>query len=251
MNKRLWHLMWIPLILGLGGVAPAGVFTDNFETPRDYLTDGVAGTGWDGFIGKGPGEAVTALNASTRPRRASCSSESTGSYWSEPWTPLGPFLYKVVEGDFIATVKVTDYAGTAAAPVYHNNCGLMVRAALGRCRRRRGLGVGLTTSRSGTAATSSAAPTTTSGPRTANNGMAFNLAPWLQIERQGNMFHFRVSSDGVTWTAIGVSVVDASRFGGCSAAGRHGPGIYNTTSGYAAFDEFRVGGPLVVPRTGV
>ena len=49
--------------------------------------------------------------------------ESAGASLDAPWDAMPPFLFKLVEGDFIATVKVTDYAGTEAAPVYHNNCG--------------------------------------------------------------------------------------------------------------------------------
>ena len=58
-----------------------------------------------------PGETVDDLSAS-QDRPGQLYIASTNAVWAEPWDPLGPFLFKVVKGDFIATVIVTDYAGT-------------------------------------------------------------------------------------------------------------------------------------------
>ena len=245
MAKRVLPLLCVSLILGVGGAARAGVFTDNFETPRDYLTDSVAGTGWDGFLGKGAGETVTALNAS-KGRPGQLYLESTNSYWSEPWTPLGPFLYKVVQGDFVATVKVVDYAGTAAAPVYHNDCGLLVRAAPADA------GPGEDWVRldyfpiwnCGNFVRSA-----NDNVRTENghNGKAFNLDPWLQVERRGNVFYFRTSQDGVTWTNMGVASLTRNDFANIPLQVGLAHAVFNTTVGYAAFDNFTITGPMVVP----
>ncbi len=243
MCRKLAYLVVICLLFG--GVAQAAVFTDNFEVAHDYLADGVAGTSWDGMLGSGTGQTASALNVSMN-RPGQLFLQSTGAYWHEPWTPMGPFLYKIVEGDFVATVKVTDYEGTAASPLYHNTCGLMLRAApelagdgedwvsldyfpIWNC--------------------GNFVRSADNNVRTENghNGRAFNLYPWLQIERQGSTFHFRVSSDGVTWTAMGVSPLTRSDLAGIPLQVGMFQGTYNTTSGYAAFDEFKVEGPLVVP----
>ncbi|MCP4449825.1 MAG: hypothetical protein GY809_00065, partial [Planctomycetes bacterium] len=175
------------------------IFSDDFETAHDYVADGVDGTGWDGFVGLNPGETVDALNASID-RGGQLYLASTSAVWSGPWDPLGPYLYKIIEGNFIATVKVVDYAGTEGAEVFHNdgslaarvpnpadagdgedwvsldyfpiwNCGNFVRTADDDSRNENG-----------------------------NNGMAFGLDPWLQLERVGNTFYFRTSDDDLSWT---------------------------------------------------
>ncbi|MHC4568110.1 MAG: hypothetical protein ACYTE3_20400, partial [Planctomycetota bacterium] len=126
MCKALSYLAVVLLMLAVSVSVQAAVFSDDFETARDYVAEGVQGTGWDGFVGLGPGETVDALNASID-RAGQLYLASTNAVWNAPWDPLGPYLYKIVEGDFIATVRVVDYAGTAAAVVYHNDGGLSAR----------------------------------------------------------------------------------------------------------------------------
>ncbi len=231
----------------LGFVATQGaVLTDDFEQPHDFVTDGVEATIWDGFIGLDGGETVTALNASTD-RPGQLYIESDNAFWHEPWTPLGPFLYKIVEGDFVATVKVTDYAGTADNPVYHNNCGLMARA----------LPEDAIAGEAWVAldyfpiwSCGNFVRSATNGVRTehGHNGRQFNLDPYLQIERIGNTFHFRTSGDGITWTEMGVSPLTRDDLAEVPLQ----VGLYHATysgdAGYAAFDDFSVEGPLVVPQ---
>ena len=64
MYKRSIYWISIVAVLCAGGVTQAATFTDNFDAAHDYLTQGVQGTGWDGFIGKGVNETVSSLNAS-------------------------------------------------------------------------------------------------------------------------------------------------------------------------------------------
>jgi hypothetical protein len=80
MCTRLRYSISIVAILAVAGVVQAAVFTDTFDTPHDYLTDGVDGTGWDGFIGKSPGETVDALNAA-QDRAGQLFIQSTNSWW--------------------------------------------------------------------------------------------------------------------------------------------------------------------------
>ena len=235
------------LVSALAFSAPAQVkvviFSDDFEIAHDYVANNVAGTGWDGYFGWLPGESVDALNANMA-RPGQLYIESSDGTWDAPWDPLAPFLYKYIDGDFIATVRVTDYAGTAAAPVFHNDGGLMARA-------------------------SKADPNDEAGPGedwvsidyfpiwgcgnflwTANNnvrrehghnGKAFNLDPYLQLERKGNTFYFRTSPDGVTWTEMANSPVTRDDFDGLPLQVGLRQAIYNSgNSGYVAFDDFVV-----------
>ena len=246
MCKKLIYLAVILLMLAISVSMQAAVFSDDFEKPRDYIAEGIQGTGWDGFVGLGPRETVDALNASVD-RAGQLYLASTGALWHAPWDPLGPYLYKIIEGDFIATVKVVDYAGTEGAEVYYNdghlaarvpnpadagdgedwvsldyfplyNCGNFIRTANDNSRTENG-----------------------------NNGMGFGLDPWLQLERVGNTFHFRTSADGLSWTEMSVSPITRDDMAGLPLQVGIRHATYSDAPGYIAFDNFSIEGPLVVP----
>jgi regulation of enolase protein 1 (concanavalin A-like superfamily) len=245
MRRTLIYGVCVAALLSLSGVTQAGVFSDGFDAAHDYLTQGVEGTAWDGFLGLGAGETASAIDASTS-RPGQLFLESAGAYWHEPWTPLGPFLYKMVEGDFVATVKVSDYAGTAAAPVYHNNCGLLARALPDDA----GPGedwVALDYFPIWNCGNFVRSADDNVRTENGNNGRAFNLDPWLQIERQGNTFYFRTSRDGITWTAMSVPSLTRDDLADVPLQVGLYQGTYSADSGYAAFDDFKVEGPRVVP----
>jgi len=215
MCKKLICLAVVLLMLAISVSMQAAVFSDDFEKPRDYIAEGVQGTGWDGFVGLGPRETVDALNASVD-RAGQLYLASTGALWHAPWDPLGPYLYKIIEGDFIATVKVVDYAGTEGAEVYYNDGHLAARVPN---------------------------PADENG----NNGRAFGLDPWLQIERVGNTFHFRTSADGLFWTEMAVSPITRDDMAGLPLQVGIRHATYSDAPGYIAFDNFSIEGPLVVP----
>jgi hypothetical protein len=77
------YLAVILLMLAISVSVQAAVFSDDFETPRDYLTETLEGTGWDGFTGLGLDETANALNASID-RPGELYLESVNSYW---WPP--------------------------------------------------------------------------------------------------------------------------------------------------------------------
>lgn len=237
MCRELIYLICIPLILGMSGVAQADVFSDDFETAYDYISGGVEGTGWDGFLGLGPGETVNALNASfSRPGQLYL--ESVGAALAEPWDAMPPFLYKVVEGDFVATVKITDYAGTEDAPVYHNNCGLMARANPDEA------GPGedwISVDYFPIWGCGNMVRVANDGVRTepCNNHLAWGAGRYLQLERKGDTFYARASSDGQTWEALCQPFVREDLFGVPVQVGLF-QCAYSGDVAYAAFDDFRV-----------
>jgi len=233
-------------------------FSDDFETPHDYVADRAADTGWDDFIGWYTGETVDALNASTD-REGQLYIAATNATWDGPWDPLGPFLFKVVEGDFIATVKVTDFAYTPDVRYYDpnypcNECGILARA-------------------------SKAEPNDEAGPgedwvqlgffppwycgnifRAANDDArreySFNSKyrmpldtlwqdvelcdPYLKLERSGNSFHLYTSVNGEDWTEMVQSPITRNDLDGLPLQ----VGLYHATywdnPGYAAFDDFSI-----------
>jgi hypothetical protein len=239
-------LIYIVLLFLVGRVVEAVQFYDDFSSPHDYIADGVAGTGWDGFVGLGAGQTVDALNASMNSNHpGQLFMASTNGAW-DPWTNLGPYLYKYVEGDFIATVYVADYAGTVGSvgyenPNYHNNCGLMARASKADPDDEAGPGEDWVSIdyfpiwNCGNFVRSA-----NNGVRTehGHNGKRWNLDPYLQLERVGNVFHFRTSPDGVTWTEMATSPLTRNDFDGLPLMVGLFQCTYSENYGYAAFDDF-------------
>jgi regulation of enolase protein 1 (concanavalin A-like superfamily) len=215
---------------------PMSTEIETFDVSRDFLSEGAEGTFWDGFLGLGDNETVDALNASID-RAGQLYIQSTGAFFHEPWSPIGPFLYKVVEGNFVATVKVAEYAGTAEAPVYHNTCGLMARALPDEA------GPGedwVSLDYFPIWSCGNFVRSANDDVRTENghNGKAFASDRHLQIERIGNVFHFRTSPDGVAWTAMAVSPLTRDDLDGVALQVGLFQATYSSDPGYAAFDDF-------------
>lgn len=209
--------------------------TDDFSIPRNYLSEGIDGTIWHGFIGLNAGETVDVLDASVT-QAGELYMASTNGVWAEVWNPLGPFLYRTVDGDFTAIVKITGYQN-----VQHNNGGLMARAPK--------------------------TPVDLGGPgedwvsldyfpiwncgnyvRSANddvrsenwhNGLRFGLHPYLKLERIGNTFYFYVSSNGISWTEMsGCPSLTRPDLEGVPVQVGLFQATYSTSRGYVRFDEF-------------
>ncbi|MBP8304358.1 MAG: hypothetical protein KBE04_09550 [Phycisphaerae bacterium] len=236
-KRRVW--LGVLLAVSACAAAQAEVFTDDFGALCDYLVDGVAGTVWDGMVGLDANQTANAINASVS-RPGQLYLESAGAAWAEPWSPIGPFLYKVVQGNFVATVKVTDYAGDVNAPVYHNNCGLMVRNAADADAGPGEDWVSMDYFPIWGCGNFVRAADDGVRSEVGNNGKAFGLDPYLQIERAGDVFHLRTSPDGVVWTEGVGSPLKRTDLAGIPVQ----VGVFQCTfsgdMGYAAFDDFSV-----------
>jgi regulation of enolase protein 1 (concanavalin A-like superfamily) len=108
------------------------VFTDNFSTPHNYITNGLLGTSWDGeylnfgdvpsgqeFAGAGAGQTFD-LDADIS-NTNNLSLNAAGSSW-EGVGDDGPFLFKIVTGDFQASINIT-----TMNDINVNAAGLMAR----------------------------------------------------------------------------------------------------------------------------
>jgi len=241
MCRRCMGLVSLVLVLTVGTSIQAARFSDNFDMPFNYLTDGLGA--YSGLLSEG----VSSLNASiTHP--GVLYFESAGGVW-DPGP--GPLLYVEVHGDFGATVKVANYAGTAAAYVYYNNCGLMARALpadggdgedwiaidyfplynAGNIVRYADDGVRY--------------------EDVGGNGTAFNADVYLQLERKGNTFYLRTSPDGENWVdypAPNFSPLERPDLDGVPMQVGLAQCTYTENVGYVAFDDFSVvpPGPKVV-----
>jgi len=183
-------------------------FVDDFSVAHDYKTDGITGTGWEGLFGGGlqPGELIV------RSAAGELTLQSNGGWWNDPYDDgggaYGPFLYRNVTGDFVAITRVTAFAGTLDAQNFHNNAGIMARTPGGEA-----------TSLENTVQvayfptwTGHIAWNTIDNSReeigftvpiwTGDSYAAAARYPFLQLERSGDDFHFRISADGVNWIPL-------------------------------------------------
>lgn len=129
-RRVLFALGWLCASLVFRATAQV-VFTDSFNTNVNYLTNGVAGTIWDGvyfgagdFVNEltfGPGTTTQCDANITAP--STLTIQSTGTAW-ENATDDGFYLFKVVTGDFSATVHVVSPFNNA----HYNTAGLQARA---------------------------------------------------------------------------------------------------------------------------
>ena len=134
---RAWHGFAAVAVIAFARAAEAQTtYTDNFNVPLNYLTNGVAGTMWDGlYLGAGEFAGATSVGAgagSVSVADASISSNNVLTIASlqtdwENTADDGVLFFKVVTGDFDMSVHVIGPIDTGT----FNLPGLMVRG-LGR-----------------------------------------------------------------------------------------------------------------------
>jgi regulation of enolase protein 1 (concanavalin A-like superfamily) len=182
-----------------GDTPPNHLFTDSFDRSHNYLDLSVADTGWDGFLGQGEQETVDGIEASQGCLRLQ---STNGRY--DAGRPLGPLLYKTVMADFKATVQVKDYQ-----MISFNNGGIMARVA-NRADAGEGedwISVDYFPLYGGIYARMSDDNHRTEN---ANSGQGRNADKYLQLERVGNLFFLRHSSDGLNWHELPCSPITRS-----------------------------------------
>jgi hypothetical protein len=239
--------MSLLLVLAAGAPARAAEFRDDFDTAHNYVTDGLGA--YAGLLNG----TVQVLDANTTSPGA-LYMQTAGASW-EPGP--GPLLYVEVTGDFVATVKVVDFAGTIEAPMLHNDAGIMARDP------NNAAGENWVSVNFFPTWTAFIARTTVSGARAElgqtvgrwTGADTYALAaqyPYLQLERKGADFFFRISADGVDF----VPLTDPAYQG--IYDGNQAPlvvtrsdlpetlqiGLFNATytadAGYVAIDDFSV-----------
>jgi len=130
LNLRL--ILGLVLFLGVEVAARAQVlYTNSFNTSVNYLTNGIAGTIWDGvYFGAGEfnnpgvlGPGATVQCDANLTAAGTLTLQTTGTAW-ENADDDGFFLFKVVPGDFSAVVHVVSPFNNSA----YNTVGLQARA---------------------------------------------------------------------------------------------------------------------------
>lgn len=178
--------------------------TDDFSTPKNYLTEGIAGTPWHGLLlgasdvplgnvtfGTGPGKTLVADASETKAGRLTVQSTDTGFDASED---DGFFLYRVIPGDFSIAVQVTSFNNLA----YHMP-GLMARAPFEFASLENSLAiVGFNEFSIG-----NFVRVVTSGIKSEVAQQAMPAMPFLKLVRQTNTFNFYQKLHALdSWTLI-------------------------------------------------
>lgn len=261
-------LCFVALVFALAPAAQAESFTDNFDTPHNYLTDGLGA--YDGLL-DGDGTVTTnSLDASTnRAGELYIQNDAPTGGWSGDST--GQLLYKEFTGDFVATVKVTDFAGTLDERVFHNSCGILARDPAGGTGTQNWVSMNYFPTWVSFIAWNNIDSARTEHGQVAQHWAGddtFAIAeanPWIQLERVGDDFHFRISADGVTFHALTDPAYDGIPDGtqlplvlnrpdlpatlqiGLVQDGTNGI-AEDQMNGYAAFDNFSIA-PVPEPST--
>ena len=218
-------------------VTESTIFTelvDTFAVERDYLA-GTTGSVWDGVLSLAENSAPEVVAA----RGGTLRLQSKGTVW-DGGKPLGPFLYKLVTGDFVAQVRISDYADLAARRTTGNNDGgLMVRVPK---VEDAGPGEDLVQLNffpiwgQGNMVTS-----LDSGSRPQRgNGLAWDAHRYLQIIRQGSLFYFRTSTDGEHWMEMPGSPVERPDMDSLPLQVGLYHASYGAESSHVAFSDFRL-----------
>lgn len=248
MYRRCIGLISLVLVLMACTSAQAAKFSDNFDTPHDFLTEGLGG--YAGMVSAG----IDVLDASIT-QAGALYMQTTGASW-DPGP--GPMIYVEVTGDFVATVKVVDFAGTLAETVFHNDCGIVARDPAGVEGAENWVTMNYFPTWTAFIARSTVNSVrgefgATTGTWTGDDTFAIVAQyPYIQLQRKGADFYFRISSDGVnfipltdpgfqgvydgTQTPLVISRPDLPetlQVGLINAT-------YDVTTGYVAFDDFTV-----------
>ena len=211
----------VSVVVGYAGIfgtntvsvhAPA--FTDAFGAAHDYLTSGLEGTAWDGLFlnfGDVPGANKGNDNAagSTSVFNSNLSSnnllsiEAAGSTWAVAGDD-GPFLLKILTGDFQASVHVN-----AMSTINFNDVGLMARLFdnSGSATQGGGGGAGGSETHVNWVRVQNGLPamraTVDSGGTTVVNGLSGGDG-WLLMQRvySTNFLFFEKANAGDPWTPV-------------------------------------------------
>lgn len=241
-------LLILVIALALTNIANAD-FTDSFDTPFDYVINGPGA--YDGMLD--PGAVTEVLDASTTVA-GSLYYQTNGSIWEG--NVQGPLLYKNITGNFIATVKVA-ISGEAGNESFHNGAGIMARDPAGAesfvsiDRFVWTAFIAWSAHNDGTTVARDEYGQTT-GLWIEDTYAVAAPYPWIQLQRNGSDFYFRISSDGVnfipltdpaylgiydgTQTALVLSRPDLPN---TLQVGLHQV-MYDVVSGSATFDDFSI-----------
>ncbi|MHA4893536.1 family 43 glycosylhydrolase [Pedobacter sp. PWIIR3] len=198
------------------------IFRPDFSKDHD-LRKTLVGTQWDGLMG---------VSDTARVKDGNVLLSSTDTKW-DGHSPNGPFLYKTVRGDFIAEAEIADVSGMQKKIASGaNDAGLMAKAAgLGNALVQNsifpGWGVGNVVT-----------DLSDKGRLQSFNSSAWNFYRHLQIQRMGNTFFMRGSTDGKLWRDLPGSPLRRPDFESKAMEVGLFQATYGIQHGYGSFRNF-------------
>ncbi len=172
-------------------------------------TADLSGTPWTGYMGGGDPSALLVESSGGELTMASQGTRWSPTYDDDPEFDYGPYLFTEITGDFVASTRVTGFAGAVDAQVFHNYGGIQARTPGGELIDNEDImqtayfptWVGhIAWSQDDNVRTE----TGQTGAIWAGED-TYALAasyPYLQLERSGNDFHYRISQDGAVWIPL-------------------------------------------------
>jgi len=224
---KTWYVV---IVISIGSIqcGLALDFSDNFNSPHDFIAQDVGSTGWYGLEGRQSSHRINASQDHAGQLFMAASGDISPSF--------GSFLYHELKSDFVISVKVTDFSGTLDAPVDGSRGGILVRKAASTNQNEQWIaldyapqsseGNGIREARGEVAELS------------CTNSELWDVQPYLQIERVGRLIFLRTSSDRVHWQDLPCSPVIRNNFANQTLQ----VGLYVAhtpqAKGYIAFDDF-------------
>jgi hypothetical protein len=246
-RKLSWLISFVAVLALVASAQATVLFSDNFDTAAVYSPNDLGA--YDGMIG-----TFDVVDANTS-RPGALFMQTTGQSW-DPGP--GPLLYVNVTGDFTATVKVVDFAGTLADPVFHNDSGIVARDPAGAEGTENWVSMNyFPTWTAFIARTTVNSARTEVGATTGTWTGADTFAicaeyPYIQLERKGADFYFRISKDGKDFIPLtdpgflGIYdgtqtplVVNRPDLPATLQVGLMNA-TYDVTTGYVAYDDFQI-----------
>ncbi|MEM7477476.1 MAG: DUF1349 domain-containing protein, partial [Planctomycetota bacterium] len=201
---------------------------DDFSDAKDILAAGVTKLNWSGLLGSQEGTTADRIEAADGQLWMQC---SEGRY-QEPWTPLGPFLYKSIQCDFRATVRVEEYESLS-----FNNCGIMARVGdLGEAGKGEDwISIDYFPLYSGVYARHA-----NDGRRSepGNSGQGKKADKYLQLEKAGDLFFLRHSPDGKNWAELDCSPIQRKDLEDVELQVGLFQSTYSKNQAQVSFDDF-------------
>ncbi len=232
--KAQKFVLMLGLLFAMASTAMCLEITDDFSTDHDYLTSGVSGTVWDGFIYNGGDFATQDASVTVAKAEGGVLNLTSASGSWENEEDDGLFLYLDVQGgqDFTASMYIAEYAW-----VDYHDIGLMARNGASstedHVQHRYFTGWSV----------NNAIRSVDNGATTYVKTASMDAMPYIQLVKLGATFSIRGSMDGIEYTDL--ETIERTDLADVDLQVGIFQATYIGNSGTVALDDFRLTIPNV------